>query len=206
MPLMRIGIFGGTFDPIHLGHLLLAETCREACQLDQVVFVPCAQSPHKRDTQPSDNGARLEMLRLAIGGHQSFSVSEIELQRGGVSYTVDTVESMSSERPDAELFLLLGADSLAQFHLWKQPERICDLATLVMIGRPDTDSPALRSDLFAAAPALPVRLLTCQAPLVEISSSDIRNRVAACKSIRYRTPRAVEAYIGASGLYQDESS
>lgn len=91
---MRIGIFGGTFDPIHLGHLLLAENCRESCALDQVVFVPCALSPHKQDREPTAGAVRLEMLRLATGGNEFFSVSEVEIQRGGISYSVDTLESI----------------------------------------------------------------------------------------------------------------
>lgn len=198
---MRIGIFGGTFDPIHLGHLLLAENCRESCALDQVVFVPCALSPHKQDREPTAGAVRLEMLRLATGGNEFFSVSEVEIQRGGISYSVDTLESIQQGHPQAELFFLMGADSLAQFHLWKRPDRICQLATLVVIQRPGNEPPVLDTGAFSPRPTHDVRMLRCEAPLIDISSSDIRRRVSSGRSIRYRTPRGVEEYIRANRLY-----
>ncbi len=197
---MRLGIFGGTFDPVHLGHLLLAETCRETCSLDQVVFVPCAHSPHKQDREPTPGAARLEMLRFAIGGNECFSISDFELQRGGISYSVDTLESIRQERAEAELFFLLGADSLTQFHLWKQPERICELVTLVVIQRPGSDPPVVCTESISRLPESGVRMVACAAPLIDISSSDIRDRVRSGRSIRYRTPRAVEEYIRARAV------
>ena len=111
---MRIGIFGGSFNPIHFGHLLLAETCREQCRLDEVWFVPAARPPHKQDLPLAPDADRVAMLQLAVGGHKPFRVSEIELQREGVSYTVDTLREIAEQQPDAELFFLMGADSLAE--------------------------------------------------------------------------------------------
>ena len=105
---MRIGIFGGSFDPIHVGHLMLAEHCREQAELDQVLFIPCAQQPHKKDGAFGSNRQRTEMIDLAIGGHPSFLRSSIEIDRGGVSYTVETLEQLTKENPEDELFLMLG--------------------------------------------------------------------------------------------------
>src|SRR5690606_24290783 len=116
---MRLGIYGGSFDPVHYGHLLLAESCRESCRLDRVAFIPAAVSPHKRDVPPSESKHRVEMLRLAIAGNDAFEISTIELDRGGVSYTVETVAAMAELHPGAELFLLMGADSLVDFPTWR---------------------------------------------------------------------------------------
>lgn len=133
---MRLGIYGGTFDPIHYGHLLLAECCREQCQLDQVWFMPAEVPPHKQAQPLTAGRQRVEMLQLAIGGHEAFAVSRLELERGGVSFTVDTLAQLHQEDPTRELFLLLGADSLLDLPNWREPERICSLATLVVVGRP----------------------------------------------------------------------
>jgi nicotinate-nucleotide adenylyltransferase len=201
---MRLGILGGTFDPVHYGHLLAAEQCREACGLDRVWFVPAAIAPHKAGTEASPAADRIEMLRLATGGQESFEVSTNETERGSVSYTIDTLAAVRAGHPDAALFLILGGDSLVDFPTWKDPVGICRLATLAAIGRPGAqlpDAKQLAAQLPAeAAPHL--RLVVVPMPLVEISSRDIRTRVAQGRSIRYQTPRAVEEYIGTHGLYR----
>ncbi|MDA1232891.1 MAG: nicotinate-nucleotide adenylyltransferase, partial [Planctomycetota bacterium] len=133
---MRIGVFGGTFDPIHYGHLLLAETCRETLRLDQVRFIPAASPPHKQDHQISDGHARADMLQLAVSGYTEFVVDRRELKRKGPSFTVDTLTEFSTEFPDAELYFLVGADSLRDLLTWREPERITQLATLVACNRP----------------------------------------------------------------------
>ncbi len=203
---MLLGLFGGTFDPVHFGHLLLAECCREQLGLDQVWFMPAAMPPHKRDADLTDGMRRVDMLRLATGGQAAFVVSTMELDRGGVSYTVDTLEALHVQLPKAELFLLIGSDSLADLPTWRQPERICELAMPVAVrraGGPPADFAALAK--FVAAERLEkIRHLAVEMPLVEFSASDIRRRVAARKSIRYRTPRAVEQYIAAEKLYRGE--
>src|SRR3954449_10521517 len=128
---MRLGLFGGTFDPIHLGHLILAESCREACGLDKVWFVVAGAPPHK----PGDRTSvvdRLEMVRIAIAGHPSFEVSEVETRRPGPHYSVETLEEVHRERPEDELFFLFGADSLVDLPQWRQPGRIVELATVVV--------------------------------------------------------------------------
>ena len=138
---MRLGIFGGSFDPVHYGHLLLAESCRESCQLDQVWFVPTFVSPHKLASRPVASRVRKEMLDLAIGGHPAFGVCTLELDRGSTSYTVDTLAEIRQQQPDAELYLLMGADALADFPTWRDPTRICELALMTIACRPPTDTP-----------------------------------------------------------------
>jgi nicotinate-nucleotide adenylyltransferase len=201
---MRIGLFGGSFDPVHYGHLLLAEFCREHCQLDQVLFMPAATSPHKSDQQPADARARIEMLRLAIGGHPSFEVSELEIDRGGVSYTVDTLTTLNEQSPDAKWFFLMGGDSLADLPNWRKPERICELATPVIVARHGSPKPdtAVLAPFTSADRLAEVERCIVDMPLVEHSSSEIRRRVSGGLSIRYQVPRAVEKYIETSGLYR----
>lgn len=200
---MRLGIFGGTFDPVHFGHLLLAEYCREACRLDAVWFMPAAQPPHKQRGDLTAARQRVEMLQLAIGGQTAFAVCEREIQRGGVSFTVDTLEELAGEDPRRELFLLLGADSLADLPGWREPRRVCELATPVVVRRPGSAEPDYGC-LAGLAP--PERLAyfrqrQVQMPQVDLRSREIRRRVAAGLSIRFQTPRAVEQYIAAAGLY-----
>jgi nicotinate-nucleotide adenylyltransferase len=202
---MRLGIFGGSFNPIHYGHLLLAETCREQARLDEVWFVPNALSPLKQEAPPAPPKQRLEMLQLAIGGHEAFRVSTIELDRGGVSYTVDTLAAIRAEQPTAELFFLLGADSLADFPRWRQPEEICRLATPLVVRRHGSSEPQYESlaALVAKERLDEVKTSTIDMPLIELSSSDLRLRAAEGRSLRYRTPRAVEKYIETNRLYRD---
>jgi nicotinate-nucleotide adenylyltransferase len=201
---MRLGIFGGTFDPIHFGHLLLAECCREQLALEQVWFMPAAVPPHKRDAAPTDGIKRVDMLRLATGGQSAFVVSTMELDRGGISYTVDTLQALHDQMPTSELFLLLGSDSLADLPNWRQPERICELAMPVAVRR-SGGSPTYFAAIagFVSAERLSaIRAMAVEMPLVEFSASDIRRRTAAGLSIRYRTTRAVEQYIATTGLYR----
>lgn len=200
----RIGIFGGTFDPVHFGHLLLAETCREQARLDEVWFVPAAVPPHKQDQALSPPAVRLEMLRLAVGGHDAFRVADLELLRGGVSYTVDTLAAVHAERPEAELFLLLGADSLVELPTWRDPRRILELARPLTVGRPGTQPPDYDALADLVAPARLETFAAChvEMPLIGIRSRDLRRRAAEGRSLRYQTPRAVERFIETTGLYR----
>ena len=201
---MRIGLFGGSFDPVHYGHLLLAEHCREHGRLDQVLFMPAATSPHKSDQQPAAAQARVEMLRLAIGGHPAFEVSELEIQRGGVSYTFDTLTALTEQSPNDEWFFLMGGDSLDDLPNWREPERICSLATPVIVAR--HGSPVPNIDMlkpFVSQQRLnEVKDCLVDMPLIDLSSSEIRERVSCGQSIRYQTPRAVEKYIESANLYR----
>ncbi len=201
---MRLGILGGSFDPVHYGHLLLAESCREQCQLDAVRFVPAAVPPHKQDRKLSSDADRVEMLKLATGGHEAFSVWTWEIDRGGVSYTVETLQHLHDEDPTRELFFLMGADSLTDLPTWKEPERICSLAIPAVvrrIGSPEPDDTVL-AQLMSAQRLAIARKHRVQMPTIDLSSTELRRRVTAGESIRYRTPRAVEKYIESHSLYR----
>lgn len=201
---MRIGIFGGSFDPVHYGHLLLAESCREQCRLDQVWFLPAALPPHKQTALLAPPDRRLDMLELATGGHPAFFVRADEIDRGGVSYTVDTLAALRASAPGHEWFLLLGADSLADLPNWREPQRIAELAQVVVVRRPER-SLHEHSGLAASAVAAPAQAaapLVVAMPPIGLSASDIRDRVASGRSIRFMTPRAVELYIQTHGLYR----
>ncbi|HQU44730.1 MAG: nicotinate (nicotinamide) nucleotide adenylyltransferase [Planctomycetia bacterium 21-64-5] len=204
---MRLGLFGGTFDPVHLGHLLLAEYCREQCRLDAVWFVPAAEPPHKQRPDLTPARQRIEMLQLAIGGHEAFLVCTREVERGGVSYTVDTLGELAAEQPSRPLFFLLGGDSLADLPRWREPAKICELAMPVVVARPGSPPPDYTSlsSLVSAERLEQIRAHQVDMPQIGLSSREIRRRVAAGLSIRYQTPRAVEKYIETASLYRIRS-
>jgi nicotinate-nucleotide adenylyltransferase len=202
---MRLGILGGSFDPVHFGHLLLAETCREQCRLDEVRFLPASTAPHKRQQLAAPAKHRLTMLELALAGNPAMVVSALEIDRGGVSYTVDTLREIRRRESDAELFLLMGADSLLDLPTWYQAEEICQLAVPVVARRPGTAPPDLSvlSDLVSPDRLALIRECQVESPLIDLGSTDIRQQVAAGRSIRYRVPRAVEKYIETNELYRN---
>jgi nicotinate-nucleotide adenylyltransferase len=204
---MRLGIYGGSFDPVHYGHLLLAECCREQLQLDRVWFLPAAVPPHKQ-REISAAKHRVEMLRLALGGHESLEVSTLEIDRGGVSYTVDTLAAITAERPGTTLFLLMGADSLHDLRNWRQPERICELAIPAVVHRVDSPIPdvAVLSGYVPTERLEQIRRSQVEMPLIGLSSTDLRDRAATGRSLRFRTPRAVEKYIETNRLYASDPS
>jgi nicotinate-nucleotide adenylyltransferase len=206
---MRIGIYGGSFNPVHLGHLIAAECCREQARLDRVLFMPAATPPHKQGRMLADAADRVAMLTLAVGGHEAFAVSTIEVDRGGVSYTVDTLAVLAERHPHDTLALLLGPDALAQLPTWREPRTIADRCELVAVERERLDDVAaiardvgladlLGQERLAALIAARVRM-----PAIGVRASDLRAAVAAGTSIRYRTPRAVEAFVMSQGLYRD---
>ena len=200
---MRLGIFGGSFDPIHTGHLILAERCRVQSKLDEVWFLPAATPPHKQQKVLTSTKQRVEMLELAVYGNAGFSVSTMELERGGVSYTVETLSELSEKYPNASLFFLMGADSLQDFPTWREPGRILELATPLVVcrgGEPELNFEPLSA--FCSEQRLEeIRASEVRMPQIEISSSQIRADVASGVSIRYRVPRAVEQYISTHELY-----
>jgi len=201
---MRLGVFGGSFDPVHYAHLLLAECCREQRQFDRVVFVPSAIPPHKRDRELSPADSRLAMLELAIAGHEPFTISRYEVDRGGVNYTVDTLRHFHAEHPDAELFFVLGADMLLDLPTWREVGQVCELATIVAVRRAGVAEPDFSGLRGVARPERIERFRGHQVemPALGLSSTEIRCRVATGRSIRYMTPRAVEKYIETHGLYR----
>ena len=196
---MRLGIFGGAFDPVHNGHLLLAEQCREQCQLDEVWFVPTKIPPHKDADSLSPDEDRVEMLKLATAGRSEFVVSEIELKREEVSWTVDTLRQLHDERPDDELFLMIGADSLRDFPTWKEPEAIAELASVIAVNRGEASLDELTAGL---SPKLSDSVQLVTMPGISISATNLRRRVSEGKSIRYLVPRSVEEVILVKGLYE----
>jgi len=202
--LMRLGLFGGSFDPVHYGHLLLAECCREQCRLDKVIFLPAARPPHKRDRELTSADLRVAMLSLAIAGHEKFAVDCFEVDRGGVSYTVDTLSHYRTDNPEAGLFLLLGADMLHDLPRWHDAPAVCELAVPVAVRRvgvPEPDFSCL-SQIASRDRIESFRRHQVVMPEVGLSSTDIRQRVAAGQSIRYRTPRSVEKFIETHMLYR----
>jgi nicotinate-nucleotide adenylyltransferase len=199
---MRIGVFGGTFDPVHFGHLVLAEQCREQARLDLVVFVPAARHALKTDHAITPFERRVEMLQLAVAGHEQFRIDELEKDRAGPSYTADTLDELQSQHPGAELFFLLGSDSLPDLPRWYAPQRIVERASLVVMER--VGHPVMSREALAASLGLPadaVRLEAVEVPLFDLSSRDLRRRVAHGRSVRYMVPQVVEAYIHEKRLY-----
>jgi nicotinate-nucleotide adenylyltransferase len=196
---MRLGLFGGTFDPIHLGHLILAEQCREACALDRVWFIVAGAPPHKQGER-TPAAHRLEMARIAIAGHPAFDVCDLETTRPGPHYSVDTLGTIRQSRPDDELFFLIGADSLEDLPTWRDPEGIARLATIVVVNRPGIAERGPQALPDFGPGTHPMR--TVSVPPIGIASKDLRRRLSAGLSVRYQVPRAVEAYIDAQDLYR----
>jgi len=181
-----IGVFGGTFDPVHVGHLAIANAALDELGLDRVYFVPARRSPLKQDGPVASAEDRLAMLTLATGDEPRFRVSTVELDREGPSFTVDTLESL---RAEGQIFLILGSDAYADFDRWREPARIRDLATIVLAARP-------------GAPNAPAGVRMLDSPLMDISSRELRARAARGRSLRYLVPKAALRYIEEHRLYR----
>lgn len=194
-----IGVFGGTFDPPHIGHLVVAQEALHQLGLDRVLFVPAAVPPHKRDRNITDGGIRLEMLRAAIAGVPQFEVSEMELQRSGPSYTADTLVELAESYPDAELFLILGADQANETHTWHEPETIRRLAHLVVFRRAGED-PGVEGG--GSAGGAGGGLTEIEIPRLDISSTELRRRVAEGEPVRFLVAEGVLNVIQREGLYR----
>ncbi len=186
---MRIGIFGGTFDPPHIGHLIAAQDALQLVPLDKVLFVPALVPPHKQRKAVSSADVRLRMIRAAIAGDERFEVSDVELNRAGPSYTVDTLRHLRAGGD--ELFLLLGVDQVQELSTWREPDQVLHLAQLVMLARTGIEEP----------PAGGIVKHTVPVTRIDVSSTLIRRRVAAGQPIRYLVPAAVAEIIAAEGLY-----
>ncbi len=193
----RIGIFGGSFDPVHLGHLILAQSALEHFGLQEVCFMPCADQPLKRGLACADAGSRRDMLDAAIEGNPFFRLLDIELQRGGISYAVDSLRTLHTQWPDCAFTFLIGADTLAELHHWYKIEELGRLCRFGVFGRPGP-SRVSASDL-----PLGVEVEYAGASrMIDISSTDIRRRVAEGLSIRYLVPDCVQMMIMERHLYQ----
>jgi nicotinate-nucleotide adenylyltransferase len=194
----RIGLLGGTFDPIHAGHLAAARVAIDCARLDRVIFVPAAQPPH-RPPAVAAAPQRLEMCGLAIAGEPRFALSDVELHRGGPSYTVDTLRDLRRLHKGRELFLILGWDAARLFPSWSRPDEVRALASIVVVGRPGAGAPR-ESDLEALGLG-GEGVVLCLEPTPEVSASQIRRAVAAGESIADEVPAAVGRYITAHHLY-----
>jgi nicotinate-nucleotide adenylyltransferase len=190
----RLGVFGGTFDPIHLGHLIVAELTRGLLGLDRVVFVPARRAPHKSGAGASPEH-RLRMTGIAVEDNPHFEVSDVEIRREGPSYTVDTLRSLRGRNPaGTEHYLLLGADSARDLETWREHDELLRDSNVVILGRPGVEDRELPGSVASRATVLPT-------PLIGISSTEIRRRVRSGETIRYLVTEPVERYIRSQGLY-----
>lgn len=197
---MNVGVFGGTFDPVHIGHLIVAEEARVRLKLSVVLFVPAGQPWRKIDHVITPALDRVEMVRRSITNNPYFKLSTVEVDRPGPSYTVDTIASLRDELGAQSFFFILGWDSLAGLPLWKQPGKLVQLCQLVAVPRLGLNLPDL-SSLASSVPGLMDKVTRLDAPIIGVSSSEIRQRVARGLSIHYLVPDEVEKYIKQNGLY-----
>lgn len=204
----RIGLIGGTFDPVHYGHLVVAEEVYYALGLDEIVFIPAGEPPHKRGQIVTPAAERLAMLELAIAPNTHFSISRVDLERPGPSYTVDTLRLLREQWGDTvELYFVIGWDSLEDLASWYEPQGILQrLDYLVAVHRPGhQEMPGYREQLEVRLPGIKQRLLTVAVPQLDISSSELRLRVAEGRPIRYQTPDSVVEYIREHNLYHEQN-
>lgn len=201
-----LGVFGGTFDPVHVAHLALAQEAAESLGLERVLFVPAGSPPHKPGIAVTPGADRLAMVRLAIAGNDRFEAGRIELDRDGPSYTVDTLTALADERAAnglaGDIVLILSADAFLGLPTWHEPRRVLELARLAVA--PRDGYPEARADFLAAHfPDLAHRATFLDGPRIRLSASTLRDRAAAGRSLRYLVPDAVAAYIGDHGLYRN---
>jgi nicotinate-nucleotide adenylyltransferase len=192
----RTGLMGGTFDPVHYGHLLAAEAAREAAQLNEVWFIPTYMPPHKGHPQ-ADAEARLAMLEAALAGIPEFRAVDIELQRQGISYTIDTVKALMEQYPDRSFYWIAGSDMVKNLPRWREPEELARRVTFIGLERPE--EPLSEEDIPAFIRS---RLIRAAMPMIGLSSTDIRRRCKEGRSIRFMTPDSVVEWIQRNGLYE----
>lgn len=190
----RVGIYGGTFDPIHLGHLITAQSVREIRELDKIIFVPAYLSPHKLDIKASLPEHRLNMLKLAIQGVEFFDISDFELKHHNISYTIDTLRELKKQFDELEL--IIGYDNIFKFYTWKDPDEILKLAKLIVLKRKSSYAPPYEDKYYNQA-------IFVQTRGIEISATDIRERVKHGQPINYLVTKEVKDYIFAHNLYKE---
>lgn len=197
----KVGILGGTFDPIHTGHLILAEAAYEACKLDYVLIMPNGNPPHKPGQVNATMQQRTHMAELAIADNKHLQVSDFEKTPQDYHYTYETLEFLKKEHPDTEYYFILGADSLVNFHTWKEPERICKNCRILAATRDRMESQMLQKCIASLKEAFGAEIELLETPNIDISSNMIRDKVQKHQTIKYYVPAAVEKYIQEQGLY-----
>ncbi|MCI9681217.1 MAG: nicotinate (nicotinamide) nucleotide adenylyltransferase [Lachnospiraceae bacterium] len=197
----KVGILGGTFDPIHTGHLILAETACEAFSLDYVLIMPNGNPPHKPGQVNASMEQRTRMAELAASDNDHFRVSDFEKTPQDYHYTYETLEFLTQEHPDTDYYFILGADSLVHFHTWKEPERICKCCRILAATRDRMETSVLKKHMERLALEMGACIEPLETPNIDISSNMLRERVRKGRSIRYYVPDTVEAYIREQGLY-----
>ncbi len=197
----RVGILGGTFNPIHMGHLLMAEQAKEEFSLNEIVFVPVGNPPHKDLSHAIPDADRVAMTELAIQDNAAFSIDLYEIQKQGTCYTYETLQHFATRNPDTEYYFILGADSLFYFHEWRHPESICEYSTILAAVRDNKDMEAVLNKIEELNQLYDTKMFPLQMPSIALSSTDIRKRVCEGQSIRYRVPENVEQYIRTHHLY-----
>jgi nicotinate-nucleotide adenylyltransferase len=202
---VRIGVLGGTFDPIHYGHLAVAEECRATLDLDLVLFLPAGDPPHKQGRAISPAADRVRMVELAIASNPSFRLSRVDVDRPGPSYTIGALEALRQEwGPGAGLWFLMGGDSLADLLTWHRPERLLELTRIAATNRPGAPKPDPRA-LEPRLPGAADRIDLVEIPWLDISGSGLRERVARGRPIKYQLPESVERYVHERGLYRPKA-
>jgi nicotinate-nucleotide adenylyltransferase len=196
---LRFGIMGGTFDPIHYGHLAAAEEAKHRFALQKVIFIPCGQPPHKKDYQVTNAEHRLEMTRLAIEDNPEFEISRLEIDRPGPSYAIDTIAELRQSYLDAEFYFITGADAILEILTWKQPQRLADMCELIAVSRPGYDLAVFKEKI---GNEIAPRVHLLDVPGVSISSTEIRCRVSQGTPVRYLLPEKVRTYIEKESLYR----
>ena len=200
----RVGILGGTFDPIHTGHLILAEAAYEAFELDFVLIMPNGNPPHKPGQVEATMEQRTHMAELAVRGNAHFRVSDFEKTPQDYHYTYETLEFLSAKHPDTDYYFILGAESLVHFHTWMEPERICRCCHILAATRDRMETEELKGHMERLEREYGARIEPLETPNIDISSNMLRDRVQKGKSIRYYVPEAVEAYIHEQHLYREK--
>ncbi|NLV92064.1 MAG: nicotinate-nucleotide adenylyltransferase [Firmicutes bacterium] len=199
----RLGILGGTFDPIHIGHLCLAQAALEELHLSQILFMPAARPPHKQDRAVTSAQARMEMVQRAVADNPAFAVSDLELARSGPSYTVGTLAQLGRLYPDYQLVLIIGLDSLLDMASWHRPEEILQSSHVAVAARPGFSFQDIEARLGSLFERYRSRIHFFSAPLLDISSTRLRELVRRGRSIRYLTPDEVADFVRREGLYQE---
>ena len=202
---MRLGIMGGTFDPVHYGHLVAAEGARHHFCLDRVIFVPAARPPHKGHSFVSPPEHRLAMTNLAVASNPFFQVSDMEVLRSGPSYTIDTVREIRTIFPYAQIYFITGADAVLEILTWRRVEDLLDMCLFIAATRPGYRLESIFKRLEGLTPSQLAKIVTMEVPALAISSTDIRRRVREGRPIKYLLPEEVENYIHCSGLYSNET-